>query len=561
MHMRIYFATVCLLALAWTASAQMVFETGLFGGGGLYQGDLNPETYPLIQEVQPAFGLFARWRFSDYWGLRTQISRGAFKGNDKNFPDDFARDYSFETTVTELHLSLEWEPFGQSRMINTAAFNTAFTPFFFTGAGLGYFEPQADFQLAGDSPASGAVALDQKGGEAAFRPVIPIGGGIKWDLSRGFTLELEAGARWAFTDYLDGVSETGNPDSKDWYWMSGANLVFRFKKPDRDGDGIVDADDRCPTLAGPSIAQGCPDADSDGVEDAEDACPDIAGLMIQSGCPDTDGDGLMDRADACPSEFGFPETNGCPDRDNDCIADAEDLCPDREGPIDYGGCPDTDGDAIPDNLDDCPRGWGMPEHKGCPLADSDCDGVLDLADECPEVPGDSLSMSGCPDADADGIADHLDQCPMLAGDSLSSGCPEPDETTLALLEEAQEQVQFKTASADLLPESRRILDSIASVMLKWDHYQLEIQGHTDNVGKAASNLKLSERRAASCFDYLLAAKVPENRMSYEGLGETTPIADNSTATGRRLNRRVEFKLSVIQSSDFSTQQDEMDNEN
>jgi outer membrane protein OmpA-like peptidoglycan-associated protein len=95
---------------------------------------------------------------------------------------------------------------------------------------------------------------------------------------------------------------------------------------DGDGDGVVDADDQCPTVVGDArpeaVRRGCPpDRDRDGIYDVDDRCPDVAGFAsdepAKNGCPiDSDGDGIVDTKDACPSERGKatddPKTNGCP---------------------------------------------------------------------------------------------------------------------------------------------------------------------------------------------------------------------------------------------------------
>ncbi len=86
---------------------------------------------------------------------------------------------------------------------------------------------------------------------------------------------------------------------------------------ERDEDGVLDADDACPTEA----------EDTDGFED-EDGCPE----------PDNDGDGVLDLADACPNEPGTVATEGCPDRDGDGVADRADHCPDEPGPAENDGC-------------------------------------------------------------------------------------------------------------------------------------------------------------------------------------------------------------------------------
>lgn len=110
--------------------------------------------------------------------------------------------------------------------------------------------------------------------------------------------------------------------------------------PDQDGDGIADADDRCPAVAGTSEYSGCPDSDGDGVPDDQDECSSVAGKAEFKGCPppDRDGDGITDAEDRCPEAAGPAETNGCPDRDGDGIADGADQCPDQAGTKEENGC-------------------------------------------------------------------------------------------------------------------------------------------------------------------------------------------------------------------------------
>lgn len=112
---------------------------------------------------------------------------------------------------------------------------------------------------------------------------------------------------------------------------------------DRDGDGVIDAEDKCPDVKGLASLQGCPDRDGDGIADAEDKCPDVAGLARSNGCPipDTDKDGINDEQDKCPTEKGVAHYQGCPipDTDKDGVNDEEDKCPNEAGPATNYGCP------------------------------------------------------------------------------------------------------------------------------------------------------------------------------------------------------------------------------
>ena len=73
-------------------------------------------------------------------------------------------------------------------------------------------------------------------------------------------------------------------------------------------------------------------------------------------------------------------------------------------------------------------------------------------------------------------------------------------------------------------------------------YTLSISGHTDDIGGEETNLKLSQDRAKSCYDYLVFRGIKTSRLRYAGFGEARPIASNNTNEGRELNRRVDFEL-------------------
>ncbi|TAH02060.1 MAG: OmpA family protein [Sphingobacteriales bacterium] len=118
---------------------------------------------------------------------------------------------------------------------------------------------------------------------------------------------------------------------------------------DRDGDGIIDADDACPDVAGVAALKGCPDADKDGIADKDDKCPNQAGVARYQGCPipDTDGDGINDENDKCPNQAGVARYNGCPipDTDGDGVNDEEDKCPAVAGVVANQGCPEIKDDV------------------------------------------------------------------------------------------------------------------------------------------------------------------------------------------------------------------------
>lgn len=99
---------------------------------------------------------------------------------------------------------------------------------------------------------------------------------------------------------------------------------------------------------------------------------------------------------------------------------------------------------------------------------------------------------------------------------------------------------FAFDKSDLLPESYKELNKIVALMNKYPTWVIEINGHTDFVGSASYNQKLSEDRAGSVVDYLISQGISADRLQFNGYGKTQPIADNSTDEGRQMNRRVEF---------------------
>jgi outer membrane protein OmpA-like peptidoglycan-associated protein len=101
---------------------------------------------------------------------------------------------------------------------------------------------------------------------------------------------------------------------------------------------------------------------------------------------------------------------------------------------------------------------------------------------------------------------------------------------------------FNTGSANLRGEAYPVLLHAAQVLLLNPELNVEIQGHTDNVGSERTNQRLSEKRALTVKNYLVGKGVSASRLKTVGYGEKNPIASNRTADGRAMNRRIEFKV-------------------
>ncbi|UWQ77276.1 OmpA family protein [Leisingera sp. M658] len=103
-------------------------------------------------------------------------------------------------------------------------------------------------------------------------------------------------------------------------------------------------------------------------------------------------------------------------------------------------------------------------------------------------------------------------------------------------------VNFAPSTARLDANSRDFLDSLSDIIRRCPGMVVEVGGHTDSQGKAAWNMKLSEKRAAAVAQYLQRMEIPAERLVAVGYGETTPLVSNNTAQNRAKNRRIEFKV-------------------
>jgi outer membrane protein OmpA-like peptidoglycan-associated protein len=108
-----------------------------------------------------------------------------------------------------------------------------------------------------------------------------------------------------------------------------------------------------------------------------------------------------------------------------------------------------------------------------------------------------------------------------------------------------ENIYFETGRAALKPESFRSLNALIEFLNEYPNVRVEIGGHTDNVGSAAVNLKISEERAVSVAEYVIAQGIPATRVVSKGYGFEKPKASNRTAEGRAQNRRVDFTITGI----------------
>ncbi len=343
--------------------------------------------------------------------------------------------------------------------------------------GLGADIPFGAFHLVPEL-GGGISVLGKSFGLDAFPLEARVGG--KLALQNGFLADATLGM-----GLLQGF---GTPDVRFLVGVGWASPSRETK--DSDGDGLVDAKDKCPTRP----------EDPDGVED-EDGCPEEDAVVATDDDPDRDG--VRGAADQCPNTpedaDGFQDDDGCPDLDDDL-------------------------DGVPDATDRCPRlaedRDGFADDDGCPDPDNDQDGILDRADQCPNAPE---VLNGVDDEDG---------CPDEGGDF---------EVTCQGV--VFEHVFFKLDSDTLQVASLPLLDQLAKVLDAAPYIkQVRIEGHTDNLASEWYNLRLSQRRADSVRRYLLEKGIAAQRLEAQGFGFSKPVTDNDSEAGRSKNRRVAFVI-------------------
>ena len=246
----------------------------------------------------------------------------------------------------------------------------------------------------------------------------------------------------------------------------------------------------------------------------------IFGFAWQDRNYDHDKDGILDEQDKCPDDpedaDGYEDTDGCPDVDNDKdgVNDAvQDDVADEEGIHHYVTGPDKC-PMVPEDKD------GFQDEDGCPDPDNDHDGIPDVSDRCPNEPE---VVNGVDDTD---------------------GCPDQGLVKLTKAKiEILDKVYFDFNKATIKPQSFELLNQVAFVIKSAANIKkLQVQGHTDNKGNAKYNLKLSQQRADSVMKYLVGQGVDVTRLEAMGFGDTQPIEENRTQSGRDANRRVEFVI-------------------
>ena len=350
---------------------------------------------------------------------------------------------------------------------------------FIGGGGLHYDLKSYDRPNAHDFQ-NPPVAVEEEGWTA----MVPAGLGTKIKLTETILLEVQASFTYTFTENLNFYKTPETPN--DAYVGLGLGLTFQGDRgtSDDDMDGLMKKEEK---LLGTDPKN--PDTDGDGLKDGEE----VTKYKTDPLKADTDGDGLNDGDEVLKYKTDPLKA----DTDSDGLSDYAELITNKTDPLKA----DTDGDGLKD-------GEEITNFKTDPLKKDTDGGTVD-----------------------DGVEVKRGTNPLNADDDVVKvGVP-------MILE----GVTFATGKADITPESAIILEQSLKTMNIYPEIEVEIGGHTDNVGKKSSNVKLSQKRADSVKDWLVSKGVDPKRISTKGYGPDQPIVPNDTPENKRKNRRIEFK--------------------
>ncbi len=224
MKMKKILSTVVYLFLGLSTQAQ-IHEIGVFLGGSNYIGDVGSTTY--IAPNEPAFGILYKWNRRPRHAWRISYTQSTISANDRdsNEASRSLRGYHFENSIKELSLGLEFNFFD----FNLHTLDHKITPY--VSSGINYLKYDDLYIELGET----------KENKRKSSIAIPMIIGIKTNISRRLILAAEVGARYTFTDNLDGSNPKeeslsplrfGNLNNNDWYVFSGITLTYTFgEKP------------------------------------------------------------------------------------------------------------------------------------------------------------------------------------------------------------------------------------------------------------------------------------------------------------------------------------------
>ena len=219
------FSLVIVLVLSMNFAKAQIHEIGIFAGGSNYIGDIGETAY--INPEKIALGLVYKWNRSTRHSYRLSVSQSSIHGNDANSNEGSRtqRDYKFKNSITEISAGLEFNFLD----FNLHEFEKQITPYVYSGVSYFFYDEQYFI--------NGETKTDSNKSTLAIPMIV----GVKTNILPNFVLGLEVGARYSFTDNLDGSNPKnddlqayrfGNINNNDWYVFTGFTLTYTFgEKP------------------------------------------------------------------------------------------------------------------------------------------------------------------------------------------------------------------------------------------------------------------------------------------------------------------------------------------
>lgn len=223
-----YVLLLLLCVMSTSLWSQYRWELGMMTGVSTYQGDFVGSTIPSTKDAGFAFGITATYVKSNVLSFRGGVTVGTINGNDVNYENLKNRGLSFSSSVKEFSAVAIWEPLGARRYLSGANFTSIVSPYVFGGFAIANINPDVDIANMNASLEK-RVLKDQNAEYFSTRFTIPVGLGVRVDISEYWVFGIEGRGAPAFNDYLDGISYAGNPDSDDWYYFMGVTLVHRLR--------------------------------------------------------------------------------------------------------------------------------------------------------------------------------------------------------------------------------------------------------------------------------------------------------------------------------------------
>jgi outer membrane protein OmpA-like peptidoglycan-associated protein len=443
--------------------------------------------------------------------LEMSINAGYGKYAGKAYFDN--ADVSFgeyETTIIPISLRFRISPFDVK----------GWNPYFYVGGGVMNFS--VDTKPTG---VGGKTTTDD-----GWVAIVPAGIGAEFALGERVLLDFALGGALSSTYDLDSY-RSGPDDIWDAYLNASLGLTFTGEncKVDKDMDGLGKCDEQ---MIGTDPLNA--DSDGDGLNDGDEYLTYKTDPLNA----DTDGDGLGDGDEV----LKYKTNPLVVDTDGDGLSDGDEVMKYKTDPLKV----DTDGDGLSD-------GDEVMKYKTDPTkADTDKDGLTD-GDEVMKYKTDPLKA----DSDGDGLSDSEEvlkyKTNPLNKDTDAGTVDDytevkrgtdpldaEDDVVKIGVPIVLEGITFATGKSDVTPESEQILMKALKTLTTYPEISVEISGHTDNVGSAKSNQKLSQRRADSVKGWLVSKGISADRITAVGYGEDKPRVANDTKENMRLNRRIEF---------------------